>query len=93
VEWVSAGLVPELGIPYENGGPVALGVKGVVAAGIDGIGPLCDVVATETMVAQTNDGKLGYASPVVATVVVMEEFPEEVTTFVSIAVWGTDRHS
>jgi hypothetical protein len=83
---VSAGLVPELGIPYENGGPVALGVKGVVAATIDGIGPLCDTVVAETIVARTDDGKLGDASPVVATVVGMEEFPEEVTTFVSIAV-------
>ena len=69
---MSAELVPELGIPYENGGPVALGVKGVVAAAIDGIGPLCDVVAVETMVARTNDGKLGDDSPVVATVVGME---------------------
>jgi hypothetical protein len=62
---VSAGLVPELGIPYENGGPVALGVKGGVAAVIDGVGPLCDVVAAETIVAQTDDDKLGDASPVV----------------------------
>ena len=84
---MSAGLVPELGIPYENGGPVALGVKGGVAAAIDGVSPLCDVVATETMVARTADkGKLGEASPVVATVMGMEEFPEEVTTFVAIAV-------
>jgi hypothetical protein len=83
---VSAGLVPELGIPYENGGPVALGVKGVVATAIDGVGPLCNVVAVETMVAQTNNGKLGDDSSVVATVVGMEGFPEEVTTFVSIAV-------
>jgi hypothetical protein len=82
---VSAGLVPELGIPYENGGPVALGVKEVVAATIDGLGPLCDVVAVETMVAQTDYGKLGDDSPMAATVVGMEEFPEEVTTFVSIA--------
>jgi hypothetical protein len=81
---VSAGLVPELGIPYENGEPVALGVKGFVAATIDGVGPLCDVVAAETIVAQTDDGKLGYASPVVETVVGMEEFPEEVTVFGSI---------
>jgi hypothetical protein len=86
VELVSAGLVPELGIPYENGGPVALGVKGVVVIAIDGFGPLCDVVAAETMVAQTDDGKLGDDSPMVETVVGMEEFPEEVTTFVSIAV-------
>ena len=83
---MSVGLVPELGISYENGGPVALGVKGVVAAAIDGVGPLCDIVAVETMVAQTDDGKLGDDSPVVATVVGMEQFPEEVTTFVSIAV-------
>jgi hypothetical protein len=83
---VNAGLVPELGIPYENGGPVALGVKGVVAATIDGISPLCDVVVANTMVAQTDDDKLGDSSSLVATVVGMEEFPEEVTMFVSIAV-------
>jgi hypothetical protein len=83
---VSAGLVPELGIPYENGGPVALGVKGVVAAAIDGFDPLCDVVAAKTMVALTDNGKLGDDSPVVATVVGMEEFLEEVTVFGSITV-------
>jgi hypothetical protein len=83
---VSAELVPELGIPYENRGPVSLGVKGGVATTIDGVSPLCDVVAAETMVAQTADrGKLGEASPVVAMVVGMEEFPEEVTAFVAIA--------
>jgi hypothetical protein len=81
---VSAGLVPELGIPYENGGPVALDVKGGVAAMIDGDGPLCDVVAVETVVARTDDSKLGDASPVVTTVMGMEEFPEEVTEFGSI---------
>ena len=78
--------MPELGIPYENGEPVALGVKGVMATTIYGVGPLCDVVVVETMVAQTDDDKLGDASPVVATVVGMEEFPEEVTTFGSITV-------
>jgi hypothetical protein len=83
---VSAGLVPELGIPYENGGPVALGVIGGVATMIDGDGPLCDVVAVETVVAQTDDDKLGDASPVVTTVMGIEEFPEEVTVFVAIAV-------
>jgi hypothetical protein len=83
---VSAGLVPELGISYENRGPVALGVKGFVAAVIDGIDPLCNVVATKTIVARTDEGKLGDASPVVATVVGMEGFPEEVTVFVSIVV-------
>jgi hypothetical protein len=83
---VSAGLVLELGIPYENGGLVALSVKGVVVAMIDGLGPLCDIVVAETMVSHTNDGKLGDASPMVATVVGMDEFPEEVIVFVSIAV-------
>jgi hypothetical protein len=83
---VSAGLVPELGIPYENGGPVALGVKRVVAATIDWFVPLCDIVVAETMVARRDDGQLGEDSPMVATVVGMEEFPEEVTGFVSIAV-------
>jgi hypothetical protein len=61
-------------------------VKGGVATTIDGVSPLCDVVAIETMVAWTDGGKLGYASPVVETVMGMEEFPEEVTTFVAIAV-------
>jgi hypothetical protein len=41
-------------------------------------------------VAQTNDGGLGGEnSPVVTTVVGIEEFPEGVTTFVSIAVCNT----
>jgi hypothetical protein len=83
---VSEVLVPQLGIPYENGGPVALGVKGGVVAMIDGVGPLCDVVAAESMVAQTVKGKLGDDSPVVAMVMGMDEFPEEVTTFVALAV-------
>ena len=59
---------------------------------IDGIGPLCDVVAVETMVAQTaNKGKLGEASPVEVIVIGMEEFPEEVIC--SITGLGTDRIS
>jgi hypothetical protein len=61
-------------------------VKGVVVAAINGFSPLCDVVAAETMVAWTDDGKLGDDSPVVATVVEIKEFPEEVTAFVSIVV-------
>jgi hypothetical protein len=60
-------------------------VKGVVAATIDRFSPLCDVVVADTMVARIDDGKLGDDSHVVATVVGIEEFPEEVTTFVSIA--------
>jgi hypothetical protein len=38
------------------------------------------------MVARTDDGRLGDDSPLVTTVVGIEEFLEEVTTFVSIAV-------
>jgi hypothetical protein len=71
---------------YENGGPVALGGKGVMATTIDGIRPLCKVEAIETMVARTGDGGLGGENfPVVTTVVGIEEFPEGVTTSVSIA--------
>jgi hypothetical protein len=65
-------------------------VKGVVATAKYGIVPLCDVEAVETMVAQTNGGGLGGEnSPVVTTIVGIEEFPEGVTTFVSIAVCDT----
>jgi hypothetical protein len=82
---VSAGLVPELGISYKNGGLVALGVNGGVVVVIDGDGPLCDVVAVETVVAWTNNGKLGDVSPMVETMMGIEEFPEEVIAFVAIA--------
>jgi zinc transporter ZupT len=61
-------------------------VKGVVVAAIDGFGPLCDIVVAETMVAETDDGRLGDDSLMVATVMGIDEFPEGVTTFVSIAV-------
>jgi hypothetical protein len=65
-------------------------VKGVVAAAIDGIGPLLKVEVVETMVAQTSDGGLrGGKSPVVSTVVGIEEFPEEVAAFVSVVVCDT----
>jgi hypothetical protein len=57
---------------------------------IDGIRPLCDVVAAETMVARTLDkGKLGEVSPMVTTVIGMEEFPE----ICSITGLGADRRS
>jgi hypothetical protein len=57
-----------------------------VAATEDGIGPLCEVVSIKTMVIQTGDGGLGGGNTtVVTTIVGIEEFPEEVTTFVSIA--------
>jgi hypothetical protein len=92
MEEVSAGLVPKLGISYENEGPVALGVYGGVATVIDGVGPPCDVVVAETMVVRAVDkGKLGEASPVVTTVIGMEEIPEEVIC--SITGLGADRHS
>ena len=57
---------------------------------IDGVGQLCDIVAAETVVAQTaNKGKLGEASPVVVTMAGMEEVPEEV--IFSITGLSTDR--
>jgi hypothetical protein len=57
---------------------------------IDGVGPLCDIVAAETVVVRTADkGKLGEASPVVTTVIGMEEFPE----ICSITGLGADRRS
>ena len=68
-------------------------MKGFVASTIDGVGPLCDVVAVETIVARYDDDKLGDASPVIETVVGMEEIPEEVTEFGSITGLGTDRLS
>ena len=65
-------------------------MKGVVATAKDGIEPLCDVEAVEKMVAQTDDGGLGGEnSPVVTTVVGIEEFPKGVTTFVSIVACET----
>jgi hypothetical protein len=91
VEVVSAGLVPELGIPYENGAPVALYVKGFVAAMIDGVGPLCDVVAAGAIVLWTTDGKLGEVSPVVTTVIGMEDVPVEMIC--SMTGLGENRHS
>jgi hypothetical protein len=69
-------------------------VKGVVAIAIDGIGPLFEVEAVDTMVDQTSDSALGGGnSLVVTTVVGIEEFPEEVAAFVSIVVCNTIWHS
>jgi hypothetical protein len=69
-------------------------VKGAVVAAIDEIGPLLEVEAIETMVARTGDGGLGGGiSPVVTTIVGIEEFPEEVVAFVSIAAYDTVWHS
>jgi hypothetical protein len=60
----------------------------------DGIGPLCDVEVVETMVAQTGDSGLGGGnSPILTTVVRIEEFPEGVATFVSIVACDTVWHS
>jgi hypothetical protein len=68
-------------------------VKGVVADTIDGIRPLIKVEVIKTMVAQTGDGGLGSVnSRVVTTVVGIEEFPEGVTTFISIAACDTIWH-
>ena len=69
-------------------------MKGVVAAARNGIGPLCDVEAVETMVAQTDEGGLGGGnSPVVTAVVGIEEYPEGVIACVSIVACDTVWHS
>jgi hypothetical protein len=69
-------------------------VKETIAATIDRIGPLFEVEAVETMVARTNDGGLGGGNPLVVTTIVgIKEFPEEVTTFVSITACDTVWHS
>jgi hypothetical protein len=65
-------------------------VEGVVAATKDRIKPLFEVEAVETMVARIDDSGLGGGTPpVVTTVVGIEEFLEEVETFVSIAACDT----
>jgi hypothetical protein len=62
-------LVPKPGIPYENGGPIALWVNGVVIVAIDRIRPLPEVEAVENIVAQIDDGWLGgKKTPVVRVV-------------------------
>jgi hypothetical protein len=59
---------------------------------MDGVGPLCDVVVVETVEARTADkGKLGEASPVVTTVIGMEEVP--VGMICSITRLGDNRRS
>ena len=78
---------------YENGGPIALGGKGVVDFSIEEIGPLCEVEAVETMVAWTRDGGLGGGNyPMVTTVVGIEDILEGLTAFVSIAMCDTIWH-
>ena len=65
-------------------------MKGAVITSIDGIRPLLEVEAIETMVSQTGDGGLGGGTPPVVTAVVgIEEFLEEVATFVSITTCDT----
>jgi hypothetical protein len=69
-------------------------VKGAVVTAIDRIGPLLEVEAVNTMVARTGDGGLGGGiSLVLKTVVGIEEFPEEVASFVSIVACDTVWHS
>jgi hypothetical protein len=87
VEKDSTGLVPKLGILYKNGGPVALCVKGLVAFTKDGIGPLLEVEAVETVVARTgNNGVGGGTPPVMKTMAKISGFPEEEIVFPSITI-------
>jgi hypothetical protein len=62
------------GIPYENGGPVALCINESVVVVNDGIGPLPEVEGVETIVVQTDKGGLGGNIP---PVVVAEQEYED----------------
>jgi hypothetical protein len=65
-------------------------VKVAVVVAIDRIGPLLEVEAVETMVAETGESGLGGGISLVVTIAVgIEEFPEEVEVFVSIAACDT----
>jgi hypothetical protein len=61
--------ISKLGIPYENGGSVALYVNGEMVIAIDGIKPLPKVEVVETMVVHTNEGGLGGGMPPMVAVV------------------------
>jgi hypothetical protein len=69
VEWERTVLVPKPGISYENGGPITLWVNGEVVVAIDRMGPLPEVEAVKTIVAQTSDSWLGGRTPLVVTFV------------------------
>ena len=84
-------LVLRPGISYENGGSVALCVKGAVATVKDGIIPLLEVEAFKTMVARTSDNVLGGGTPLVVTVVKeISVFHEEVAVCASIVAGDTN---
>jgi hypothetical protein len=69
VEWERIVLVLKPGIPYENGGPIALLVNGSMIAAIDKIRPLPEVEAVDTIVVWTGDGWLGGRKTLVVTTV------------------------
>jgi hypothetical protein len=72
---------------YENRGPVALYVKGVVVVSKDGFGPLLEVEVVETMVSWTGDGGVGGGTPPVMTIMAgISGFPEEEIGFASITI-------
>jgi hypothetical protein len=76
-----------LGILYENGGPITFCVKGSIAIAKDGIGPLLEVEAAETMVAWSGDGGVGGGKPPVTTTMIgILGFLEEERGFYSISI-------
>jgi hypothetical protein len=78
--------VSKLGIPYENGGHVALYVNREVVITIDKIRPLLKVDVVDTMVVLTDEGGLGGGMPPVVVVIEgVSGFPIEVVAFSSIA--------
>jgi hypothetical protein len=60
--------VSNLGIPYENGGPISLCVNNVVVSTIDGIRLLLEVEVVETIVVLTYEGEIGGGRPPVVAV-------------------------
>jgi hypothetical protein len=62
-------------------------VKGAVVVAKDGIGPLLEVEAIDTMVARTRDGGVGGGTPPLTTTMVgISGFPEEEAGFSSITI-------
>jgi hypothetical protein len=52
-----------LGIPYKNGGPVALYINSAVISTMDIIRPLLEVEVVDTIMAQTCEGEIGNRMP------------------------------
>jgi len=59
----------KLGIPYENEGPIALYRNGAMTVTMDGIRPLPEVEAIETIMDWTYELELGGVMPPIVAVI------------------------